>query len=91
MTDERPRQRPELSARVLGEEVIILDRAVNQVHQLNASAGFIWQRCDGQHTPGGLADAVVAAFEIDAETARGAVLTALRRFRQLGLLSPDGH
>lgn len=76
---------------MVGEEVVILDRTANQVHQLNATAGFIWRRCDGHHTPAGIADAVVAAFEIDAETARDAVLTALHQFRQLGLLSTDGH
>jgi Coenzyme PQQ synthesis protein D (PqqD) len=86
MTDERPRQRSELSVRVVGDEVIVLDRSASQVHQLNVTAGFIWQRCDGNHTAGRIADEVASAFGVDADTARDAVSAALQQFGQLGLL-----
>jgi Coenzyme PQQ synthesis protein D (PqqD) len=86
MTTERPRQRQDLSTRTVDDETIILDRATNQVHQLNTTASFVWQRCDGRHTSLDVADELRAAFDVDAATASEAVGEALRRFAELGLL-----
>jgi hypothetical protein len=72
--------------RVVDDEVIVLDRSANQVHQLNVTAAFIWRRCDGNHTAGRIADEVASAFGVDGDTARDAVGAALRQFGQLGLL-----
>ena len=83
---ERPRQRPDISARVVANETIVLDRAANQVHQLNATASFVWLRCDGRHTAPEIADELTSAFDVDLDTARNAVVMALRRFDELGLL-----
>lgn len=88
MSDERPRQRPDVSARTVGDETIVLDRATNQVHQLNATASFVWQRCDGHHTGAEIADELIGAFEVAQDTARDAVVVALRQFDELGLLGP---
>jgi len=84
--EERPRQREDVSARSVGGETIVLDRTTNQVHQLNATASLVWQRCDGQHTVAEIAKALTEAFEVDRDTARDAVVEALRQFDQLGLL-----
>ena len=86
MTAERPRQRPDVNARMVADETIVLDRASAQVHQLNVTASFVWHRCDGRHTPLQIADALTGAFDVDLDTARDAVVTALRRFQELGLL-----
>ena len=88
MSDERPRQRPDVNARTVGDETIVLDRATNQVHQLNATASFVWQRCDGRHTGAEIADELVGAFEVAHDAARDAVVVALRQFDELGLLGP---
>ncbi|HVG77937.1 MAG: PqqD family protein [Candidatus Rokuibacteriota bacterium] len=88
MSDERPRQRPDVNARTVGGEIIVLDRATNQVHQLNATASFVWQRCDGRHTAVEIADELVGSFEVDRAAAHDAVVVALRQFDQLGLLGP---
>ncbi len=88
MTAERPRQRPDISARTVADEIIVLDRGANQVHQLNATASFVWQRCDGRHPAPEIADELAGVFDVDLETARMAVVTALRRFDELGLLGP---
>jgi hypothetical protein len=88
MTAERPRQRPDVSARTVGDETIVLDRTTNQVHQLNPTASFVWQRCDGRHTALEIADELVGAFEVDRAAARDAVVVALRQFDELRLLGP---
>jgi hypothetical protein len=89
MAADRPQRRDDVSIRTMADEVIVLDRANQQVHQLNASAGFVWQRCDGQHTVESIADELCGAFEVTAETAREAVRTALHRFAELGLLQRE--
>jgi PqqD family protein of HPr-rel-A system len=82
------RQRPDVTARTVDGEVIVLDRTTNQVHHLNATAAFIWQRCDGRHTTPEIVTALVGAFDVDGATAQDAVTTALRQLQQLGLLVP---
>jgi hypothetical protein len=85
---ERPRQRPDLTARVVGGETVVLDRVSNQVHQLNATASFVWRHCDGAHTPPEIAAALLEAFDVDPLTARDAVVGTLHQFDDLGLLGP---
>ena len=86
MSDERPRLRGIVNARTVDGEIVVLDRTTNQVHQLNPTASFVWQRCDGRHTTVEIADELVGAFEVDRAAARDAVVVALRQFDQLGLL-----
>jgi hypothetical protein len=91
MADGRPRRRDDLSSREVEGERILLDDTTKQVHQLNLTASFIWQRCDGGHTVAQIVDALVQAFDVDGATARDAVLTSLRQFREVGLLQPGGE
>jgi Coenzyme PQQ synthesis protein D (PqqD) len=86
---ERPQQRPGLNVRRVGDETIVLDRASNQVHHFNVTAGFVWQRCDGRHTVEEMASELVAAYDVDLETARKAVDTALGQLDSLGLLASE--
>lgn len=83
-----PRRRSDINARLVASEVVVLDRKADLVHQLNQTASFIWERCDGRSTPQDIADALVDAFEIDPDVAVTSVNDALRRFDELGLLEP---
>jgi hypothetical protein len=82
----RPKRRDDLSVRSVDGEVIVLDRSLSQVHQLNATASFVWERCDSHHTAEEIAAAMLDAFEIDIDVARDAVAMALHQFDRLGLL-----
>ncbi len=86
VVEEHPKRRSDVSARAVQEELVVLDRAGNHIHQLNPTATFIWHRCDGRQTVQAIADEVAGAFAIDPETAREAVITSVRRFAELGLL-----
>lgn len=66
--------------------MVVLDREAEQIHQLNPTASFIWERCDGRRTAWDIADELAGAFDVDPDTAREAVSAALRRFAELGLL-----
>lgn len=89
MTDI-PRRRSDLHARLVDGEIVVLDRKADLVHQLNATASFIWQRCDGRATRHDIAAQLVEAFEVDADTAATSVASALEQLARLGLLESPG-
>ena len=86
MSDNHPKRRSDISARVVVDETVVLDLGAAQIHQLNATASFIWDRCDGHCTVSEIAEKLAESFDVDRETARQAVLETLRRFDELGLL-----
>lgn len=89
MTDI-PRRRSDLQARLVDGEVVVLDRKADMVHQLNATASFIWQRCDGRASRHDIAAQLVDAFEVDADTAAASVASTLEELARLGLLESSG-
>jgi hypothetical protein len=86
MLDDHPKRRSDISVRAVGEELVVLDRTANRIHQLNRTASFIWNRCDGQHTLPEIAGELAASFEVEPDTARETVTTMVPRFSELGLL-----
>ena len=66
--------------------MVVLDRSADLVHQLNQTARFIWELCDGQSTTRDIADRLVEAFDVDPAGAEAAVTATLREFERLGLL-----
>lgn len=84
-----PRPRPDLNARSVEGEWVVLDRAGGQVHQLNATASFVWSKLDGHTSPRDLAAAVAEAFDVEPEIAAQDVAVLLNQFRTLQLLERD--
>ena len=82
----RPRTREDLSARVIGGEVVVLDRHGGKVHQLNSTASYVWDRCDGRLTEAEIADDLSEAFEVEPNQAVSDVGALIGQFRELGLL-----
>lgn len=72
------------------EDFLLLDRHRGLIHRLNHTAGFIWNRCDGETGLSDVAAEMVQAFDIDPTTAARDVtavveqLTAVGVFEQLG-------
>jgi hypothetical protein len=85
-----PRQRADLLVRVVDGETVVLDRGRGLVHQLNATASLIWDRCTGERGAAEIAADLVGAFHLDMETARRDVRVAVQRFTELGLLEGEG-
>jgi len=86
MADHYPRQRSDISIRVIEGETVVLHLGAGQIHRLNPTASFIWDRCDGHRTAAEIADELTRLFDVDYETAREAVRTTLRQLGELGLL-----
>jgi len=78
-------RRRDLSCRPVGGEVIILDKARGYVHQLNATASYIWNEC-GEASAADIAARMAARFEATPETVLAEVVDTLSQFEQLGLL-----
>ena len=85
-SDERLRQRPGLQARLVDDEMVVLDLATGHVHHLNGTAGFIWSRFDGTASLDRIAESVAEQFEVDPRVAERDVKEMARRFTEIGLL-----
>ena len=78
-----------MKARVVDGETVLLDREGDRVHQLNATASFVWSKLDGNASAEDVAAAVTEAFEVEPETAARDVSALLDQFRTLNLLVLD--
>jgi len=83
---QRPSRRTEFEERVVEGEMVVMDKESEQIHQLNQTASFIWQLCDGDHDRQQIAEKLAAAFEVDVETAAQDVTDTLIKLEEIGLL-----
>jgi Coenzyme PQQ synthesis protein D (PqqD) len=87
---DHPKRRTDVNVRMIDGEVVVLDRQAGLIHQLNQTASYIWDRCDGQSTVAELADQLAVAFDVDANTAVHDVATLIVQLHRLGLIeSPN--
>jgi PqqD family protein of HPr-rel-A system len=82
-----PTHRPDLIARRIEGEVVVLDQEAGKVHQLNPTASRIWECCDGSASIADIAARVAEEFDVPAGTAHEDVVSALAEFERLGLLA----
>ncbi len=73
-------------AREVDGEVLILDTESDLIHQLNATASFIWNGCDGATSEAQIAAALAKAFDIGHDTALKDVLDTVSALRALKLI-----
>ena len=84
-----PRRRSDVRVRVIEGETVVLDRQGGLIHQLNRTASYIWERCDGQFTLADIAHQLAEGFEVETTTAVADVAAIVEQLRQLNLLEPD--
>lgn len=65
----KPSKRDYLITHEIEEEVLLYDPTVDLSHRLNVTATFIWQHCDGEHTPEQIAQLLTDNFEVDYDCA----------------------
>jgi len=83
-----PKRRSDLNVRVVENETVVLDRQGGQIHQLNQTATYIWDRCDGKTTVWKIANGFAADFEINPKTADKDVAAIVWQLQRLNLLEP---
>jgi hypothetical protein len=81
-----PRRRTDLKTRLVEGELVVLDREGQMVHQLNRTASYIWQHCDGESSAAKIAEEVCQNFEIDYATALQDVLNTIEQLEKMKLL-----
>jgi hypothetical protein len=78
-----------LMVREIDGEILILDGRSDRIHKLNATASFIWRRCEEGATAQGIASALADEFAVDAQTALADVGRTIDELRALDLLAMD--
>jgi Coenzyme PQQ synthesis protein D (PqqD) len=85
-----PTRRAALRVRLIDGEMVVLDRDTQRVHQLNQTARYIWDRCDGRHTVTEIAERLAEAFDVSRRAAETDVAAAVRQLERVGLLELRG-
>jgi hypothetical protein len=81
-----PRRRPDVIARLLDGETVVLDRPAGLIHQLNYTASYIWARCDGQSTIAAIAHQLAQDFAVEPTVAARDVRVLVKQLQTLQLL-----
>jgi Coenzyme PQQ synthesis protein D (PqqD) len=84
--EPRPKRRSDLNYRTIDGETVILNRKDGHLHQLNPTASFIWDCCDGNSNTAEIIDRLAGAYEVDSNTARKDVEEVLLNLRSSHLL-----
>jgi len=83
---QNPTRRAEFEERIVEGEMVVMDKESEQIHQLNQTASFIWQLCDGEHDRQQIAAELATAFQVDTGTAQQDVADTLEKLEEIGLL-----
>lgn len=81
-----PKRRPDVLSRLIDGETVVLDRQAGLVHQLNHTASYVWERCDGQSTMTDIAHCLAQTFDVDLSVATCDVTAMIRQLQELHLL-----
>ncbi|HXG20636.1 MAG TPA: PqqD family protein [Methylomirabilota bacterium] len=84
----RLQKRMDLKVRVVDGETVVFDRQRGLVHQLNQTASYIWERCDGCSSVEDIAAELQQTFDITYENAVKDVSRLIDEFQQRHLLEP---
>jgi methyltransferase-like protein len=81
-----PKQNISIFAQEVDNEVLILDRKGNKIHQLNTTASFIWQKCDGHNSIYNIVNTMIENFNISSKEAEKDVLDTISLLQKNNLL-----
>lgn len=82
-----PKRRSDLNVRVVENETVVFDRQGGLIHQLNETAGYIWERCDGKSTVRDITSRLARAFGVEPATARKDCSTIVSQLKELNLIN----
>jgi len=86
MPDGRPRRKPGVLARQLGEEWILYDPESGDLHVVNEAAGLVWEMCDGSLSLQQMGERLRAAYSVPPDADVMADLEKIiASFRERGL------
>ncbi|MGC1951232.1 MAG: PqqD family protein [Gammaproteobacteria bacterium] len=80
------RPRADLLTEKFDDALIVVDVRAGQVHELNLTAAWLWDRLDGRCNVGELAESLHHYYDVNLATARADINRLLEELFQLGLL-----
>ena len=81
-----PKRRSDVTVREVDGELLVLDHRTERVHQLNATAVYIWNQCDGATSVADISKAIAMEYGLDTHPAEADVVRTVAQFRALDLL-----
>ena len=60
----KPVRKPSITAKNVGDEILLCGAEEEAIHVLNATAGLIWELCDGEHTIADMERAIRTSFSV---------------------------
>jgi hypothetical protein len=81
-----PKRRSDVTVREVDGELLVLDHRTERVHQLNATAVYIWNQCDGATSVADISKAIAMEYGLDTHPAEADVTRTVAQFRALDLL-----
>jgi hypothetical protein len=82
------KQCSDLAVQTLEDESLILDLKKEQIHQLNITASFVWNNCDGKTRIDEVTAKLTEQFDIDIDTAKNDIEQILKQLSDLQLIEP---
>ena len=70
-----------------GNELLLLDTAADRIHQLNPTAGLIWEKLATGDSSDDIVRALCDQFDVSEDQARADVAQTLCQFREQGLVA----
>ena len=87
---DRPIRKEGVSLYSLGKEWFLHDKNQGNVQVINGTARFIWELCDGLHTPDEIESAVKDSYEVGSGCHLAHYIKdILQNFQRLGLLDTE--
>lgn len=81
-----PKQREGLTIQVVGDETVVLDQTNDKIHQLNATASLILERCDGVTSDMMIANELTQRYAVDQNTVVRDVHRTIEQLKALDLV-----
>lgn len=84
-------KRPRISSREVEDETVIIDKYTGEIHQLNATASFIWDALDGSTSLTDIVQNYATNFNIEINQADLDVRAVIESLVNLGILNKVGE
>lgn len=84
-----PKIRSDLTVQHVGDELLVLDLQSGQIHQLNATAAWILEKCNGEMSIEAIAKDFAEHFSLDSGTATSDVTATIEQLNRVNVIAFD--
>lgn len=84
--DIAAKPRVDLAVEYIDDELVVLDKKLGQIHQLNSTASIVWKGIAAGNSSRTIATGLVERFDVPADTAKTDIEKVIDQFRTLKLL-----